>query len=227
MYLKNLISFALNSIEYLDYKEHGQFTLTSLVIVIAFLSAFIQAWGIRKQNNLIWKNKSGESLPISFFVFQFIYFLSYLIYGIKINSAALVINNLVFILFIPIIVGLIKFRFKNWNVTKNELALLPLILLIIPCVILINTQWSLLAILFIAMLIYWNLLKQMQKSFKLNNIEPKYIYSVALSSFVWLLYGWKIGDFGIITSNIVNITAVIFLLLVFRKKFCNNGPESI
>ncbi len=217
MYIKNLLHFIKNTIEYLDYQEHGHWTVTTAIILIASLSAGIQIWGIQTQNKKIWKNKSGEALPLSFFLFQFIYFISYLIYGIKIKSGALIVSNLVFFMFIPVIVGLIKFMPSSRNKFKRELLIMPLLLLIIPCVLLIDAKWSLIVIFIIALLVYWNLLKELKQSLKINNIEPKFIYSVMLSSLVWFIYGIRINNFGIMISSGATVVSAIIILVVVKK----------
>ena len=228
MFVNNVINLLKETVEYQDFMANG-ITAMNLVIVIAAISGIIQGWGMIKQNNRIWNNKSGAALPLTFFAFQFFYFVAYFIYGFKIRSGALMINNLVGILFVPIIIGLIKFKLSEKGSFKKELIISPFLALIIPCVLFIKEQWSLIAILLLALAVFAHLIFEIIKKKELDNIEPKFIISILLGSSVWLWYGIGISDFGLIVSSgstILAGTLFIGFYAITKRKF-RKSPTSI
>jgi uncharacterized protein with PQ loop repeat len=225
MIFENILSFIKETLEYKNYMSQGGFTQINFVIIIALISAGIQSWGILRQNKRIWNNKSGVALPLSFFAFQLFYYTAYLIYGAKIKSGTLIITNFIGILFLPIIIGLIKFKLKEGYSFKKDLLVCPLLSLMIPCVLLVEKRWSLIAILFIAMAVFSNLIYEVVKARGVRNIEPKYIYSVLLGALIWLWYGWQINDLGLIISSAATMFATsLFLSLYLTLKYLKPKP---
>ncbi|MFA5131648.1 MAG: SemiSWEET family transporter [Patescibacteria group bacterium] len=217
MVFKNLVNFFQGLIEYRDFIEHGHFTSVSIVVLIALLTAIIQAWGMLKQSKKIWQNQSGETLPLTFFAFQFFYFMSYLIYGIKIGSGSIILNNLVGFFFLPIIAGLIKFKLKENGSFRKELLFSPFFVLVIPCILFIKEEWSLLVVLVLALFVFTHLVRELFRTKKVRNIEPRFILSIIAGSSIWLFYGWKIGDFGIAISSGTTIIGGMFFYYYYRR----------
>jgi MtN3 and saliva related transmembrane protein len=208
-----------SSIEYQNYIQYHELNIVTATLIIAILATFIQGWGILKQNKKIWKNRSGKALPISFFSFQFFYCLGYLIYGLEIHSVALIISDLVGLLYIPIIIGLIKFKRHENGSFKEEIILSPVFILIVPCILLVDKTWSLLIILALGVLVSVKLIRGFIKTGETKNISPKYIVSFLISSFIWLWYGYEIDDLGLIISSTASVLAAgLFLLLYLRYK---------
>ncbi len=219
MIFKIFLNILSETVEYQDFLKHGP-SVINLVVLVAIISGLIQAWGMLKQNRKIWKNKSGAALPLTFFVFQFFYYLAYLIYGYKIRSGALMINNLVCILFIPIIVGIIKYKLQSNLSLKHDLRISPFLILVIPCVVLIKTQWSLIATLFIAAVVYAHLVFEISKQGALNHLEPRFIVSIILGAGIWLWYGIGIFDLGLIVSSGSTVLGgSLFMLFYLIKKW--------
>ena len=217
MSFNNLIDYLHSSIEYQDFLRHGHLTAISLMVFVASVSAVIQTWGMLTQNKRIWENRSGTTLPLTFFAFQFFYFMAYLIYGIKINSLSIILNNFVGVFFLPIIIGLIKFKLNENSSFRNELIVFPFLVLILPFVLIIKTKLSLIAILFLAIIVFTHLMSELFKTKMVKNIEPKFIFSMVIGSAIWLWYGFRICDFGLITSSGVTIAGASLFYLYFRK----------
>jgi len=218
MIFENFSELVKQTVEYQDYQLRG-ITAIGLILVIGTISSIIQGWGMIKQNSRIWKNKSGVAVPLTFFAFQFFYFMAYLIYGYSIRSGALMLNNLVGILYIPIIVGLIKFKLKEHTSFKRELFVSPFLILIIPCVLFIKSEWALIAILVLAAGVFTHLIVEILRRKELGNIEPKYIISIILGSLMWLWYGVEIDDFGIICSSCSTvIVGSLFAIFYYHSK---------
>jgi uncharacterized protein with PQ loop repeat len=198
--------------------------MVTATIIIAVVVAVIQGWGILKQNKKIWINQSGKSLPLTFFAFQFFYCLGYLLYGFRINSGALIISNLVGLLYIPIIIGLIKFKRRESGSFKEELRLSPIFILTVPLILFINKEWALIAILALAILVISKLIREFMRTKDTQNVSPKFIISFLVSSLIWLGYGYEINDFGLmISSSTTALGAILFLAmyLIFKYKIFN------
>ncbi|MEI6529298.1 MAG: SemiSWEET family transporter [Candidatus Falkowbacteria bacterium] len=229
MIFKKIESLFTTSIEYQDYLLHGTITAINLALIVAIISASLQAWGIFRQNKLLKKNKSATALPLSFFAFQFFYFMAYLIYGLKIGSISLMISNVVGVLFLPIIITLVKFKQIENASFKNELLISPLLALIIPCVVFIRKEWSLIAVLILATIVFTHLVIEIIRKREIRNIEPRFIISFILCSLVWLWYGIEISDFGLITSSATTVSVGIAFsfFYLFMKRSFKKSPATI
>lgn len=225
MIFDNIVNFVKQTVEYQDYQVRG-ISAISLILIVGIISSVIQGWGMLKQNSRIWSNRSGVAIPLTFFAFQFFYFMAYLIYGYKIKSGALIVNNLVGILYLPIIIGLIKFKLREHKSFRRELYVSPFLALIIPCVIFIKSEWSLVAILVLAAGVFTHLIIEILRKRELSNIEPKYIVSVIIGSAMWLWYGFEIDDFGIMCSSGSTILAgsLFACFYVFSHRHFNKSP---
>lgn len=206
-----------NLIEYQNYLQYHQLNIVTGTFIIAIIATIIQGWGILKQNKKIWRNRSGTSLPISFFSFQFFYCLGYLIYGFQIHSGALIISDLVGLLYIPLIIGLIKFKRQENGSFKEEMILSPIFVLVIPCVLFVDQTWSLLIIFVFGALVSIKLIVGFIKTAETKNISPKYIMSFLISSVIWLWYGYEIDDLGLIISSAASVLAATLFLALYLK----------
>lgn len=229
MIINNIISLFSETIEYRDFQVHGILTPIILALFIAVISAIIQAWGIIHQTKRIRRNKSTKSLPLTFFAFQFLYFMAYFIYGFKIQSSALIVSNSVGLLFIPIIVTIIKYKLIEGSSFKKEMLISPFLLMIVPCVIFIETQWSLIAVLALASIVFMQLVIEIIHNREIRNIEPKFILSIVLCSLVWLWYGIEVSDFGLITSSSATIVVgtIFGVFHIFATRTFKKNPATI
>lgn len=225
MIFEKIAKFVLETVEYQDYQARG-LSAVSLILFVGVLSSLIQGWGMYKQNSRIWNNKSGRAIPLTFFTFQFFYCMAYLVYGYNIKSGALILNNLVGFLYLPIIAGLIKFKLREHNSFKRELLVSPLLALIVPCVLIIKNEWALICILVIATAVFTHLVIEILQKKELKNIEPKYIYSVILGSGMWLWYGIEINDFGIASSSgsTIIVASLFAWFYFFSKRVFKKSP---
>lgn len=205
-------------IEYQDYLAHQKITIISAAIIIAVITMIIQGWGILKQNNKIWQNKSANSLPLTFFVFQMLYCLSYLIYGIRIKSGALIISDLICFLYIPIIIGLIKFKRAGNGSFKEEIMLTPIFLLTIPVVLFVDKNWSLAAIFTLTIIVGYRIIIEFIRTKDTKDLSAKFVASFIISSLIWLAYAWAIKDIPLIISSCVSVSAGILFIIIKYKK---------
>jgi len=199
------------------YQNWGWNTIT-LTLFFVIILTIIQGWGIWRQNKKIWQNKSGKSLSLTFFIFQFSYFTAYLIYGIDRGSLAITINNLLGALFVPIIIGLIKYKDREKDLSIKELILSSLFILIIPIILLVDNKDLILIIVFvIAGISVIPQILEIIRSKETTNIELKFIIVFLISGTLWLLYGLAIHSLALITSSAPTILlSLIFLIMYVR-----------
>ncbi|MBI2048143.1 MAG: hypothetical protein HYT27_03300 [Parcubacteria group bacterium] len=78
----------------------------------------LEWWGLWKQKQKIWTEKSGKSVSITLMTFGFFSYLAFIFYGIWVKSGSSVFNGILSIPYIPILWGLWKFkRFTWWEKT--------------------------------------------------------------------------------------------------------------
>lgn len=238
----NIQNSILETVERQSFNSLNGFTVS---FTLAIFLTLLQAWGLWKQNSKIIKNESGDSLSLIFFSSQFLYFFGYIIYGLYIHDFVIILNNLLVVFFIPIIVNLIRFKYRELKMDlnlKNKALLFRkfifeiimssfLFLIFIPVIIWINDKDLVVTMLLVVVII--SIIPQardilIKKNAK--NIELRFIIAFMLSSFLWLSYG-IIGivsgspiGWGFITS--CSSTLIIStLLLIIVKKF--NKKSSI
>lgn len=235
----NIKNFILETVEYQSFEWLNGFTVS---FTLALFLTILQAWGLWKQNIKIKKNESGESLSLIFFSAQFLYFFGYVIYGLYIHDLVIILNNFLALFFIPIIVNLIRYKYKKLKegLKSEKRALLSrkfifevvisslLLLIFLPAIFWINNKDLMVAILLTVVVI--SIIPQardilIKKNTK--NIELRLIIAFMISSFLWLSYGvigiisgGSIG-WGFITSCSSTLAISILLLIIckiFNKK---------
>ena len=235
----NIQNSILETFERQSFNSLNGFTVS---FTLAIFLTILQAWGLWKQNIKIKKNESGESLSLIFFSAQFLYFLGYVIYGLYIHDIVIILNNFLGLFFIPIIVNLIRYKYKKLkeNFKSENRALLLrkfvfevvvsslLFIIFLPIIFLINNKDLMVAILLAVVII--SIIPQardilIKKNTK--NIELRFIIAFMISSSLWLTYGVvgilsgsSIG-WGFITSCSSTLIISALLLIVcklFNKK---------
>lgn len=223
MFIKNYLE---SLIEYQSFVHYGGLSLVSGAIFVALSSALIQGIGILNQNKIIWKNRSSKALPLAFFVFQFFYCLGYALYGFKIHSGALIISNLIALLYLPIIIGLIKYRDKGSLLIKTDLIYSGVFILIVPIILFVDKKWSLLIVLAFAVLVISRFAREFYIARDTSNISCRYIIMFLVVSLVWLSYGLLIRDFGLIVSCAITALAALIFLVFYMKLKSRNLKSS-
>lgn len=207
-YLQNLVevqSFGLNAI-----------TISAIATAIF---ALVTVWGLSKQNKLIWKNKSGESIAVPWFICAAFNFYSMLIYGLVTASGALIFNGfLAGLFYIPVLIGLRKFKgfSQKDNVIFFTFALALLVMIFLPIKGEMYLFFSLSTTATLAMQ-PWEIRKQ--KSSGVVDIRLILIYFIATS--FWAVYSYLLKNWRmevVFDSALVVLFITILLWFKYHKK---------
>jgi len=98
--------------DFMEFKHFG-FNVFTLCAVATIVFTVFEAWRLHKQNKLIKEKKSGQSLDNYLFIYLIFMFVASLVYGIEINSLALIINGCL-VLFCVLVL------FKDYNTLGNQ-----------------------------------------------------------------------------------------------------------
>ncbi|MDA2922561.1 hypothetical protein MYX07_04835 [Patescibacteria group bacterium AH-259-L07] len=198
------------------------------VVTVGFLGTvfftFVQAWALWKQKKAIWDNKSGQSVNIIWFSYTAASFVRMLIYGVAIQSIALGINGLLLsLLYIPILVGL--WKFKRFN--KSERFLGICFLITIPIMIAIPAKdWFFFLLAFIGVI---PLILQAWEIWKSKNsgvVEIKLLTTFWFATLFWVIYSFAIGDWVLkIITPLFLATFTLTIVLWFKYRDKKTDPK--
>lgn len=175
---------------------------------------FFQGYGFVKQGQKIWKNKSVKSLSTPFFFLFFFYFIAFLFYGLSKNSLSMVFNGLLFIVCIPIIVGIISFK----RLSFFEVISLFLSALVVPVMILTKQKDIFLFILLVISLILLFLqLLTMIKEKSRGSVEIKFIIVFLITAVFWFIYSSLLSNWPLQIFNFVAAIVYIFIIYFYKK----------
>ena len=191
----------------LEYQHWGW---NSLIIGSAgtIIFTFFEGWGILKQNESIWREKSGESVSVSWFSFLGFFFFAFILYGVHLKSIAIVVNGSVLgPLHLPVLWGLWKYK----GFTGKEKLLFVLSVLMVPAMAFIPWKSEVYLLLSIGTIIA--LASQPWEIWENKNagvLEIRLIGIYLVSTGFWVAYAFATGDLPL---EIIT-TAALFLLLI-------------
>jgi uncharacterized protein with PQ loop repeat len=202
--------------------------MTYTFLATLFFS-FIQGWALIKQAERIFTDPRRDAASVSAPMMSFLlfHFIAFGIYGYYGKSLAIMINSLLFLLHVPVLVGI--FRFKR--LTKLEL-IFSIIPVVVPFIMMFASRRDvvffasfIVAIIFIAMQPFEIWLKK-----DAGSVESKTYVAFLPGTVFWLLYAISIGDWVIVTLNpviIVLFVATVFLCRKYRKQKPVGNPISL
>lgn len=205
-----MVEFIRNSVE---FREWGINILTLSSIATIILTVF-QGYGLMSQNQQIWKMKSAESISELYFSFNLFYFSSFVIYGISQNSLAMIFNGLLGIIYIPIIVGILKFK----KIPKNKKISMALMAIMVPAMAIFENKNLFISILLIGILLL--LFRQLAEIAILRNrgaLSLKFILVFLATTVFWLIYAIMIANLPLAIFNLIAMISFIFLLYFYFK----------
>ena len=97
--------------------EHFGWNVLTFGFIGALVFAFVEAWGLWEQNKEVWRQRSGQSLSVTWVIYGAFLMVSGALYGTSTGSIALVAaGTLVGLMHIPVLIGLYKFKgYTRWN----------------------------------------------------------------------------------------------------------------
>jgi hypothetical protein len=198
-----------------EFQNWGLNILTISALGTVFFT-LLQAWSLLRQNKAIWQNRSGESINVTIFSYWLFYFMAFTIYGFGNKSIAMVANGLLFIVFIPIILGL--WKFKKFNLIEklgfSVFWIIPLKMHIDP----ISDRQNLLLIFLIGILLFSIFQPyEVWKNKHPGSIEPKMLLVFMATNIFWFVYGLTIKDMALIVFNPLGFLVFAVTFWLWRK----------
>lgn len=196
----------------LEYKDFG-FNALTVSAIGTILFSLLQGYGILGQSHKIWRAKSGEAISSTFFFYNFFYFLIFLIYGIDEKSVAMSFNGALCFLYIPILVGLRKFK----GFTKTEIISALLMFLIVPAMLFYQQKHQLLFLFsLVAIIAIVNQFKEIFRSGKFGILSIKYVWMFFVTSIFWCIY-YAATKNWLLEIPCVTGTVLYSLVLILEK----------
>lgn len=118
-----------------EVQNFGFNALTISAAATIFFS-LIKGYGVVKQGKAIWKERSGENVSPIFFSYNLLFFLIFLIFGFQERSLAIIVNGSLCLLYLPILIGLKKFR----GFSRKEFGAMALLTIVVPAVFLFEKE---------------------------------------------------------------------------------------
>ena len=207
--------FLVVVVESREYREWGWNVLTIGAIGIVAL-VFVEGWGAWKQNQKIWREKSGESVSVIFFSYNFFSFTALIFYGAHIASGASILNGLLAFFYIPILLGLWKFK----GFTRKEKVLFFLYSMMVPAIAILPWKDEVfliisLGIVYSVATVPWELWK-MKKS---GAVEIKLLIVFLVSTVFWVSYSFAIHEWVLEILTTINLILLgLATILWFRYR---------
>jgi len=166
---------------------------------------FLVSWGLWQQKKSIWKNQSGKSIPVALFSFSAFMTVTILLYGLSLKNLALSINGFLYaLIYIPIIVGLWKFK----GFTKLEKILfLSFASVTVLNIVLPFKEWFFFGFSLASMAISLMLPIEIYRNKSIGVVNIRFIVTSFVNTIFWLIYGIAIDNW------ILKITNPYYLIL--------------
>jgi uncharacterized protein with PQ loop repeat len=202
-----------------EYVNLGWNPPTISFVGTIFLTIF-QGWSLFKQSAAIWKNRSGEPIFTSLFIYSASYSGMLLVYGILEGRIANIFNGLLIIPYLMVVIAL--YRFERFYFL-DRLAFFTFPLLIPIMAVLEKSYDRQLFFFFGAALVVVPIIGQTRKLSRVGqvgSIEPSYAISLMVSNVFWAVYGISTGDLAMSILNPVSFVILVCFLTwyyTFRK----------
>ena len=201
-----------------EYRGWGWNAMTVSFVATLFLTIFFQARGLHDQVRTIWRNRSGDGVDVLTFVVSAAYFAVLIIYGFSIRSVTVLFNGFVlFPLYLPILVGLAKFKgfsALEWATTAVFLAVV-MASAVLPWkgLFFLAVSFVVLAALALQPLAMW-------RTKNAANVSIRFAIGFLVASSFWIVYGLAIRDALIAGVSIVaaSLYGLIGLLWIRYRK---------
>ncbi len=207
--MTDVIHFFKNTVEWQGW---GYNALTISFIATAVFTV-LEGWGFWMQNRSIWRNKSGESISASLFIYFGCLFITVIAYGYYIKSIAAIFNGMLGFLHLPILFGLWKYK----GFTKLETGALYVFPLMIPAMIFLPWKDLLMISLLLGTIV--PLLMQLYEMWRAKSagvINARFIGILIISTAFWVIYAFAIRNW---VMEVIYPLTLVILILIFVLRF--------
>lgn len=209
----------------MEFENWGWNAITISFIATMVMAAFT-AWGLFYQLIAVWKNKSGLSVSVVWFSFGLGLYGVFALYGIELNSWALMLSGVSRgLLHLPILIGLWKFKgFSSFEKVLTVGVIASLVITgILPHRAWIFFVFSMVALVFVAAW-PWEIYRNKDSGV----VELKLICVYLANSVFWIIYGVAIGDWVlIVTSPLYTVVSLITVALCYIYRPAQNVDEAV
>lgn len=195
--------------------EYQNFGLNALTIsaIATIIFSFIKGYGVIAQGIEIWKHESGENISPIFFCYNFFYFLLFLTYGIEEKSIAIICSGSLCLLYLPIILGLKKYR----GFYKKELYFIAFMSLIIPASFFFDKSQLIFIFSAAAAVAIFSQAKEVLKEKKFGALSVRYLQTFLAATIFWGIYYLMTRNWLLSTLNFTEIIILTTALILERK----------
>ena len=213
--MTDVIHFFKNTVEWQGW---GYNALTISFIATAVFTV-LEGWGFWMQNRSIWRNKSGESISVSLFIYFGCLFIAVIAYGYYIRSIAAIFNGMLGFMHLPILFGLWKYK----GFTKLEKGALYVFPLMIPAMIFF--PWKdllMISLLFGTIIPLAMQLYEMWRAKSAGVINARFIGILIISTAFWVIYAFAIRNW---VMEVIYPLTLVILILIFVLRFHYARPS--
>lgn len=199
--------------------EYQNFGINALTVsaIGATVFTFFQGWGLWKQGKSIWDKRSGKSVSVTFIAYSMFYFLAFCFYGAQKLSVTMTFNGLLFLIHIPIMLGLLEFK----GFTRSEWTSIALFGFGMPTSMLMldgSAKENFLMLLLFGILA--TLVEQTYEVYKAKvsgALEPQYLYALLFTNVFWFTYAATIGNWPLMVFNPCAFVLLFINLALYYK----------
>lgn len=192
--------------------EYENFGLNALTIsaIATIIFSLVKGYGIGRQAWKIWSEKSGESISPIFFAYNFFYFLIFLAYGFEEKSLAIIISGSLCLLYLPILIGLKKFR----GFTSLDIAVTAVMAMAIPTLFFFDKEKIVSSFSLLAIIAILSQVKEVWKKKDFGAFSVVYLYTFLINSSFWCIYytatkSWFLGSLSIMEVLFISASLII------------------
>jgi len=206
----DIINIFQNTVE---YKNFGLNWLTASAIATIIFS-FVKGYGIAKQKKEIWKNKTGESVSPIFFFYNLFFFSIFFLYGVEEKSIAITCNGSLFLFYIPILIGLKKYK----GFSLREIFGAIIMSLVIPAVFFFDKRQVVFAFSLVAVMAIAAQFREIWKTKSFGAFRLEYMQTFFVTSIFWDVYYAMTKNWQLLALNIAE-TIAFGIALILEKKW--------
>ena len=196
-----------------EFHNPGFNVITISSITTAFLTIW-QMWGLKRQSDIIFKNRSASSLEPITFIYLLFFAISVISYGIGKNSLSLIFSGLNACFYIPIVYGIYKFsgfKLHEWVI---------LILLLVMPIAMIMSKYKDILYLLYASIATLSLMQQLIKIIITRNVKGLNVMTFVTflaGGIIWLSYGIATLNWALMIPNFLNVSTFASIIYLIKK----------
>lgn len=194
--------------------QNWGFNILILSSLMTMVFSIFQGYGFIKQAQKIWQSRSAKSISAPFFFLFFFYFIAFVIYGFYKNSLAIIFNGLLFIVCVPVVAGVIKFK----KMTLIDWLSFFISVAIVPAMILIKEKDTFVFFLLaVSLVVLTTQLLAIVREKSSGSIEIKFVIIFFVTGIFWFIYACYIDNWPLKIFNFFAVTIYLAIIILYNK----------